>query len=47
MLPVTSDDQIYARAILENDEDFLASETFREQCARACIALPTHHDRIG
>jgi hypothetical protein len=43
MATVTSDEQIYARAILEHDEDFLASETFREQCARACIALRINH----
>jgi hypothetical protein len=35
VFPITSDERLYALVVLEDHEDFLAREPFREQCA--CI----------
>jgi hypothetical protein len=43
-LPPCSDDALLViRHILEQDEAFMASSIFREQCARACDASRIHH----
>jgi hypothetical protein len=35
--------QVHVQMVLEHDEDFLQSFTFREQRPRACIACRLHH----
>jgi hypothetical protein len=40
----TSEADLLARQILECDENFIHSQTSREQCAHACIALRVQHD---
>ena len=37
LVPCLTEAQMHVRMLLEQDDDFLHSSTFREQCARACI----------